>query len=305
MNKFFLVICCLFLTVSFEIKLQAQNNVISESERRELEERFKKLKTFYIADDGTVVYNISVNETQDESQNNDITKTETTPAKQKPARIKVKVNVNEEGEYVVKTEEPDYTLNEVQELDPVHESVIYSANTEEEESETPTVNRATGAEVMSEFGLSPSKENPQPQVKKAEASATKRTVKKQEPNLKSLEEATLVVEDILEALRKEQSQNNIRRKNSIQGRLSGGVNAVRQGRNTYNFTEYSDNESRVDDDVTASEEDSGTPTYYINGVKSDESEYKKLKSKDILKRQRRVSRSNPHGEWWVETRVQK
>ncbi len=301
MNKFFLVICYLFLTVSFGVKLQAQNNVISEGERRELEERFKKLKTFYIADDGTVVYNLSANETQNDSLNNNTTKQETTPVKKEPTRVKVKVDVNEDGEYVVKTEEPDYTLNEAQELDPVHESIIYSASTEEIETETPVVNRATGAEVMSEFGLSPSKGKSQ--VKKGETPSTKRIVKKQEPNLKSLEEATLVVEDILETLRKEQSQNNIKRKNSIQGRLSGGVNSVKQGRNTYDLTEYSD-ESKTDD-IADVGEDYDTPTYYINGVKSDETEYKKLKSKDIHKRQRKVSRSNPHGEWWVETRVQK
>lgn len=293
MNKKTLVIYCLLLVVGFGIKLQAQSNVISEEERRELEERFKKLKTFYIADDGTVVYNPVVEEAQ-----NGTSETNEVFVKKQPARVKVKVNVNEDGEYVVKTEEPDYTLNEREELYPVHESVVYSVSAEADEADVPAVvNRATGAEITS------SSSKVKPQVRKEESTPSKRTVKKQEPNLKSLEEAVLVVEDILETLRKEQSLNNTKRKNSIQGRLSGGVNSVRQSKNTYDLSEYTSEINSEDDTVT--EEESDSPTYYINGVRSDESEYKKLKSKDILKRQRKVSKTNPHGEWWVETRVQK
>lgn len=299
MNTRIIIIFALLSLIGLRAVSIAQN-VISDEERRQLEERFKELKTFYIADDGTVVFNHTAAE---ESEDGQATQAQQQGAsKQQPARVKVKVNVNEDGEYVVTTEkEEDYSYIENEsELYPVHESVLYTEEEKQDNNQSAVVGFATGEEIMRESSRSEKSVNAS--AKNEEKTTKVRAPKKNEPNLKSIEEATMVVEDILESLRKQQKQLNSQgRRGSMSDKIAGGVSSVRRDKYTHDLG-YMQEDTTENNDVV--EEGDGVPTYYINGVKSEEAEFKKLKTRDILKKERKISKSNPHGEWWVETRVQ-
>lgn len=263
-----ILLICLPLT----IKGQAQSS-ISIEERMELEKKFSKLKTFYIDDDGTVVYNYESDET---------TKEEEVPSKAKQDRVKVTVNINEDGEYVVTKEQPNYSLTEQDtQLESIPENIqikdTFENNRLEKEVETAKevvsdTNKISGEALESDSVTTTSK---------------RKILKRKEPT-KTLEETALELEDLIAEYKRIQDQSK-RRNNSLSSRLSGGVdNSIRK--------DYSHNLSDLDGGTEVNEEEI-EPAYYINGVEVDASEFKKLKDENIRLKERRRN-----GDWWVQTK---
>lgn len=332
MSKNSVIIVFLSFLLFIPLLVRSQST-ISDTEKKELENRFKALKTYYIRDDGTVAFYTtktsdatenSNSESQDAASNPSSVGIEVKPAPKTPAskkdqgRVKVKVSVDASGDYVVSKEEPEIVLT--------HPSIIKDEEPEEIVVETPIIFEAVKVEEPKT--VHPEPESPKPVTAKAEVQTTKSepksasksttvsskaaavesttsgskktrdVFKRKESSYKTLEEAAMAVDDLLEQLKKErENEKNATRRNSLSNRMSGGIDgSLRQNSdNGYYVEKKSDN---VDDNILTSTE----PTYYINGIRATAEAYKLLETKDILRKERRVSDANPHGEWWIETR---
>lgn len=252
----------LFICLPLTIKGQAQSS-ISLEERMELEKKFSGLKTFYIDNDGTVVYSYGDNATA-----------EPVPEKTKQDRVKVTVNINEEGEYVVTKEQPNYTLAEEDtRLYSIPENIQIKDDFEINEPEkTNTSSDTTGTSLGNNTDNN-------------RANTRQKTLKRREPS-KTAEETALELDDLISEYKRMQELSK-RRNNSLSSRLSGGVdNNLRR--------DY----SHILDSENTDEKDEGSePTYYINGVEASIDEFNKLKEGDIRLKERRRN-----GDWWVQTK---
>lgn len=257
---FILLICFPSIVLS-----QTQTS-ISAGERLELEKKFQALKTYYIDDDGTVVYRYSDNASEEEAQQ---------PAQKAPSRVKVKVQVDEEGSYVVTTEQPDYTISENDsKLHSIPENIQLKDDLEKKEIE---------------------KEHQKLKSSRVQKETSARKASRRESSYKSLEEAAMDLDDLINEYKRMQNQAQNKRGNSLSKKLSGGVDS--SIRRDYS-KEFADDDDGVEEDHSYGSE----PTYYINGVQVEAEEYKKLKPEDIRHKERRASKANPNGEWWVQTK---
>lgn len=268
----------LFLLIYLPNTISAQSQtVISAEDRRELEKKFQELKTFYIDDDGTVVYRYNgTASTQQEEQ---------IPEKSTKSRVKIKVNIDEDGEYVITTEQPDYTFSKSEsELQSIPENIQIKDDLEKQKTD----DSSKADEAKSNIDLTNTNRN-------AEDLLDKKNSSRRESRYKSLEEAALDLEDLINEYKRAQGQNR-RANNSLSRKLSGGVDSsIRK-----DYTQTLMDENAIYEEESESYGDE--PTYYVNGVKVEVSEYKKLKPEDIRTKERRASKVNPNGEWWVQTR---
>jgi len=266
----------LFIYLPLAITAQTET-VISSEEKRDLEKKFQGLKTFYIDSDGTVVYRYNETST---------TEPEQAATDNKQNRVKVKVNINEDGEYVVTTEQPDYTFSDSEsELHSIPENIQIKDDFEKKKTEK--IDKEVYLESLEDFDTDDNDQIIDIPKRKA--------LSKKEPTYKTLEEAALALEDLISQYKQQQSQSRNRGGSSLSKKASGGVDSSIRREYTQNFP---------DEDTPEYEEVSNgsEPTYYINGVKADAQEYNKLKPEDIRRKERRASKTNPNGEWWVQTR---
>lgn len=131
---------------------------------------------------------------------------------------------------------------------------------------------------------------------------------------KTMEEAALAVEALLDDLRKEQAQTTSA--GSMSSRLSGGAGrtTLRKKPSTnpsYSSTNSDNTASAIIQSASIIEnEDSefGTePTYYINGKEVDKIEVNKLRKKEIINKEVRTRNTvsgNPNGEVWYEVKYE-
>lgn len=273
---------------------------ISAEEKRRLENQFKDLKTFYIADDGTVVYQQPVggDSTQQTSTPTAFQFSETSrqdSASESGSRHEVAVEesntagattaLNLSTEYYSDTESVSntgkvYYSKEANYL-PVQTQVVV-------EVQNNNVN-TTENESLAEI------DDSEPIVK--HSVFRKKEIKS---SYNSLEEAAMAVDAKLEELMKEQqSLKSTGRRSSM-----SSINSVKDVRNMRrSSSSYSSNTSDLPSSATLSRDTNanGEAVYYINGVMVTKEDIDRLKSNEILKKQIKSGRTNPNGEIWVET----
>ncbi|GAB6012964.1 hypothetical protein [Viscerimonas tarda] len=289
MNKTIWVICIAVAFGCSPLFLSAYNSGekgISAEEKASLEKRFQGLGNFYIDDDGAVVF-------QQTTENVE------TPQ----AKAKIKVSVNEYGEYVVTSEEPatEYsdsappaTISYGEKLEPVIESV----------SELAVVNDAVDYQNIQPAAISTASVNDPKEVvesnKKKVETPTKSASTKRETSYKSMEEAILDVDQLIEELKKQSSQAN-KGKAPLSQKVSGSVDGSLRNK-SYNFKDLDDSSEEEVVVENGDAENDGLPTYYINNIVSTKKDVDNLKKSDILKKVIKRSKSNPNGEWRIETK---
>lgn len=141
------------------------------------------------------------------------------------------------------------------------------------------------------------------------------TYEKRPSTYKSIEEAALAVDAMIEELKKNQTQTSGAR--SMSSRLSTGANraSLRKKPISSSFSSsYGYSTTPVSKPgtstttTTANEIDSAwgdEPTYYINGTEVDRSDVDVLRKKDIIRKEfkiRNTASGNPNGEVWYEVR---
>lgn len=140
---------------------------------------------------------------------------------------------------------------------------------------------------------------------------SERGYEKRQPQYKSIEEAALAVEEMIDELKKKQSQTTTAK--SMSSRLSTGANraALRKkplSNSTMNASGYGYTDTSAQpkpaETVQAPDNDWGEePTYYINGTEVERADVEQLKKKDIVNKQfkiRNTTSGNPNGEVWYE-----
>lgn len=295
-----------------------QTEGINSEEKKRLEEKFKALKTFYIDDDGVVVY-YPAGTTPTHSNNQKQTK-----AADPMSDVTVKVSLNDEGEYVVSSNSQEF--NQALSSTPVTEPSKETVTTEntfsfpEPEDVKPVVTEKIETEIVKEstnpFIIKKAekievadetvKEFTEEQIAEEQEAPVQSPGKLTGTKYKTLEEAAMAVDATLELLKKQQAQNQAEEKggaSSLSRMITGSVGGALRKSNPYKFDGENLNESGAASTETESQDyNNGEPTYYINGVRVEQSEVEKLKQKDIIRKERKRSKSNPNGEEWIETR---
>jgi len=297
----------------------AQSSKINNDEKKRLENQFKALKTFYINEDGLVVYQKQGNETEvidddkveynsagdtltvyvkDPSESNHEENTITTDFYDIPA--------TEYSEPVSVDNTYDTPFVNKQPLNPLFikkeaktPDMIVVDNSLEEEIP------ATQEETENTPILSVNTEEEEEGESFDEETTTKKSVfDKRTSKYKTMEEAALAVEALLEDLKKEQAQTS--NSGSMSSRLSGGAKSSLRKKPTSNSSTPSYSSTQVSQTANSSYSDFGDePTYYINGRIANKEEIDLLKKKDIVNRQirtRNTQSGNPNGEIWYEVK---
>lgn len=322
----------------------SRSTKIDENEKKRLENQFKALNTFYIDDDGLVVYQKQESSTPQSQEETPASTTSNTSSASK----NVKSQESEE-QHLVKEE------NERPRSVPV-ERAIQNSNHQTSipsEVQTPAANRAPVLSgVIKKEALRPTEttvstarvseptesrsvknspiefqqreeELPQPETKVVAAKTkdttpAKSTTKKasvfdkknRASQYRTMEEAALAVEALLDDLRKEQAQTTSA--GSMSSRLSGGAgrSTLRKKPTTnpsYNSSDsYSSAPNKSQTIVEVEESPFGDePTYYINGKEVDRIEVNRLRRKEIISKEVRTRNTvsgNPNGEVWYEVK---
>ena len=321
----------------------SRSTKIDENEKKRLENQFKALNTFYINDDGLVVYqtqgNDSASEDKTEGRTDTINETASSSEQAKsegsnenyPKKNENKKTINTYTEEThsrpnTPTTESTATNTIAPEKTYVRSSIIKKvalrpteANNENESNATETVQKPV---TIINSPISPVDEEPKSTLVRAdskeknqnEKTPKKTSVfdkKKRPSQYKTMEEAALAVEALLDDLRKEQAQTTSA--GSMSSRLSGGagkgtlrkkaaVSPSFSASNSYNYTTPSKTTDLIDEENS---EFGIEPTYYINGKEVDKIEINRLRKKEIINKEVRtrntVSR-NPNGEVWYEVK---
>lgn len=335
----------------------SRSTKIDENEKKRLENQFKSLNTFYINDDGLVVYQ---NQGSSTTQKEEETPADTTPHTTSTPQI-VKAEESE-GNYLIKDDSEDTKITPIekplstrivssaepirteattQEKAPVRSSIIRkealkptevlshkeSANNNTIEKNTEAGTRSTAiknspitlANEEQADNVTVSKMNSNNNQISKEANKTAQTKssskktsvfnKKYTPQYKTMEEAALAVEALLEDLRKEQAQTTSA--GSMSSRLSGGAGRATLRKKPATSPSYANNNSdntttskaNVVDEETS--EFGNEPTYFINGKEVDKIEVNRLRKKEIINKEVRTRNTvsgNPNGEVWYEVK---
>lgn len=300
-----------------------KNSGINEAEKKRLESQFKELKTFYINDDGLVVYHPGAEPSVD-TQNNDTNNNADYTQAESP------VSAQETGE----SEE----RNLIEDYQPTRSSVTSASGVvslskkavNHNDSKTIDIPAAENTVVdTQETGIEAEKNTVETKVantksenkdEKKVASTEKKSIfdksKQKERQYKTLEEAALAAQALLDNLKKEQSHSNNSR--SMSSRLAQGAKSTLRKKPLSSSSPY-DPYASIDDQSAQNKsmsisttlegeyisEFGDEPTYYINGQEADKSEVDKLRKKDIVSKEVRVRNTiskNPNGEVWYEVR---
>ena len=299
---FFVLAICLPASV---LAQSTQTDGISADEKKRLEERFKALKTYYIDDDGTVVYI--------PDKNNKSSNTKTVTGADTLADATTKANENESE---ASTQNNSFNAL-IGASEPILEEDVLRSNPEPEEVRPvftrPVENTVVEEKIddlFSEPVITKSKAETAVSVAKektGEENAIARGPKKAtEVKYKTIEEASMAVDATLEMLKKQQTQSQMDEKKASLSRMitGGGGSVLRKTNSSYKLLdEIPDNAiSNLTPEKENTTDYGDEPTYYINGVKVDRTEVEKLKQKDIIRKERKRSSTNPNGEEWIETR---
>lgn len=273
---------------------------ISAEEKRRLENQFKDLKTFYIADDGTVVYQQPVG--------GDSTQQTSIPTAYQFSETSRQDSASESGSIHEVVVEESNTAGAITALNLSTESysdtesisntgkVYYSKEANYLPVQTQVVVEVQNNNVNTAENESLTEiDNSEPIVK--HSVFRKKEIKS---SYNSLEEAAMAVDAKLEELMKEQqSLKSTGRRSSM-----SSINSVKDVRNMRrSSSSYSSNTSDLPSSATLSRDTNanGEAVYYINGVMVTKEDIDRLKSNEILKKQIKSGRTNPNGEIWVET----
>lgn len=316
--RFLIIILLLFCATL----VSAQSSGIDENEKRRLENQFKALKTFYINEDGLVVYQKQGNETEviDDVEYNQEGDTLTVYVKNESEQVSddhLAID-EEEAHETAATVQPSSNVSKVINTDgvvsiskqPINPLFIKKEARRTEaiaDNDSYTEERSIEETEISDSSLL----DPDTHTELAEesfdedASRRKSVFDKRPSKYKTMEEAALAVEALLDDLRKEQAQSS--NSGSMSSRLSGGVRSTLRkrpvsGNNSY---QYSPNQSSQIVNNNSASEFGNEPTYYINGRLADKAEIDQLRKKDIINRQirtRNTTSGNPNGEIWYEVR---
>ncbi|WP_146212697.1 hypothetical protein [Dysgonomonas alginatilytica] len=324
----------------------SRSTKIDENEKKRLENQFKTLNNFYIDDDGLVVYQTQENQSSKSQEETPVTttgKTSSASENVKSQESEKQHSKKEESPKAKSTpiEKPinnPQTVSSNESQAPATNRASTSSGIIRKEALRPTeaitdtraserVSTETGSETRtiknSPIITQQREELPQPETKLAEtntkntapakSTAKKSSVfdKKVKPSqFKTMEEAALAVEALLEDLRKEQSQTTSA--GSMSSRLSGGA-----GRSTlrkkpatnpsYNTDSSSEATPKKNQTIIEEEESpfGNEPTYYINGKEVDRVEVNRLRKKEIISKEVRTRNTvsgNPNGEVWYEVK---
>lgn len=329
--KFLTILVLLFITTfAFGQNYGGGSHKIDDSEKRRLENQFKALGTFYIDDSGLVVYQ------KQESDNTENSSQEV--KKEEPKRSESSMKVNKDKEQsenipvVVKRtaqkesasdSEVNATPNLYADKAPVNMGYIKKTTKVETAG---FENKKTEKAEPKEASLKNQKDNLSTpvEVEKSEDVKPKTTSSKSKKNsvlnqkraskYKTMEEAALAVEALLEELKKEQVQTTS--SGSMSSKLSRGVNKnlrKKAGVNSsgnYGMDSYSSNvvvkkQETSFDDFDSDSEFGSQPSYFINGKQVEKIEVNKLRKKDIINKEIRVRNTvtgNPNGEVWYEVK---
>lgn len=318
---------------------------IDENEKKRLENQFKALNTFYINDDGLVVYqtqgNHSASEDKTEEHTDTINETATPSEQVKAEDSNENYPIKNENKKTVNTytEEPLSRQNtsitestETKAVAPektyVRSNIIKKAALTPAETEANKDNANIPTEIVREpvtiinSPISTVDEGPKStlvttdskETNQKEKTSKKSSVfdkKKRPSQYKTMEEAALAVEALLDDLRKEQAQTTSA--GSMSSRLSGGAGKATLRKkaatapsfstaNSYNNITAAKTSDFIDDENS---EFGIEPTYYINGKEVSKVEINRLRKKEIINKEVRtrntVSR-NPNGEVWYEVK---
>lgn len=334
----------------------SRSTKIDENEKKRLENQFKSLNTFYINDDGLVVYQTQGNSTIQKKEENQSDTTDNTASAPQNTKIK-----EDEGSYLIKEDnletqaapierpmskrvnssaevtktETNYkekaparagiirkeALKPTEVLsnrEPVNNNNKVEANTETEIKSLTIKNSPItfGSEEQTDNTPKAITNNTQPKTEANKTGQTKSTQKKSSvfnknkytSQYKTMEEAALAVEALLEDLRKEQAQTTSA--GSMSSRLSGGAGRASLRKKPVTSPSYSNNtdNTSINTATVIDEETSefgNEPTYFINGKEVDKIEVNRLRKKEIINKEVRTRNTvsgNPNGEVWYEVK---
>lgn len=333
----FLTTLILLSSVSF-IFAQDYNsgNKIDEQEKKRLENQFKALKTFYIDDQGLVVYQKQDNnsaeytdyqeETSDRSTTTEGSYNSQTIDNTDNSYQTISVIENTSNDVEYSSSNNTSTTDDAQPsgstglfvnkkpIDPVSTIPNKEVPAKNVEKETQPVTSSKAEKSVSEHKQTASTETSAPSENKTVKTSSKKSVFDKKPSrYKTMEEAALAVESLLEDLKKEQVQSSSNSK-SMSSRLSRGAGNTSLRKkptsggyivNEVSAITYPESSSSTIEtiDNSSSYELEGEPTYYINGRQVDKLEITKLKKKNIINREiktRNTTSGNPNGEIWYE-----
>ncbi|QIK59910.1 hypothetical protein G7050_08745 [Dysgonomonas sp. HDW5A] len=335
----------------------SRSTKIDENEKKRLENQFKSLNTFYINDDGLVVYQTqssSTTQKEEETPADTTSHTTSTPQNVKTEESESNYLIKDDSEdtkitpiekplstRIVSPAEPIRTEATTQEKAPVRSSIIRkealkptevlshkeSASNNATETNTEVGTRSTtiknspitlaNEEQADNVTVTKVNTNNNQISKEANKTAQTKTTskktsvfnKKYTPQYKTMEEAALAVEALLEDLRKEQAQTTSA--GSMSSRLSGGAGRATLRKKPATNPSYANNNSdntttnitNVVDEETS--EFGHEPTYFINGKEVDKIEVNRLRKKEIINKEVRTRNTvsgNPNGEVWYEVK---
>ncbi|MDU1905687.1 MAG: hypothetical protein E6772_12975 [Dysgonomonas sp.] len=297
----------------------AQSSKINNDEKKRLENQFKALKTFYINEDGLVVYQKQGNEAEviddDKVEYNNTGDTLTVYVKdasesnheENTTTDFYDIPATEYSEPVSVDNTYDTPFINKQPLNPLFikkeaktPDMIVVDNSSEEE--IPVVQKETISSPVLSANTNEAEE--ESEIFEEETPTKKSVFDKKTSKYKTMEEAALAVEALLEDLKKEQAQ--IGNSGSMSSRLSGGVRSSLRKKPASSSSTPRYSSTQASQTSNSSYSDFGDePTYYINGRIADKEEIDLLKKKDIVNRQirtRNTQSGNPNGEIWYEVK---
>lgn len=313
---------------------ESRSTKIDENEKKRLENQFKALNTFYINDDGLVVYQTQGNST---SQDNKEESADTIRVTSSVPSEKVRATEGNDNYSTPKeskettntytpTEEPNIIEKTAPEKAYARPNIIKKIALRPTEADTSTATEASQTKIVESAAIKNSPitavdEEPKSTLVKLDSdkSDQKKTTskkasvfdkKKYTPQYKTMEEAALAVEALLEDLRKEQSQTTSA--GSMSSRLSGGAGRAtlrKKAAVSPSYSSTNSNNAKTKTPELINEEENSEfgiePTYYINGKEVDKIEINKLRKKEIINKEVRTRNTvsgNPNGEVWYEVK---
>lgn len=315
----------------------SRSTKIDENEKKRLENQFKALNTFYINDDGLVVYQTQPNS----ASQKDNTSSSDNKAKEENGQYLIKEESDDHNQKVSSSNNQPYkerTERQSSQRAPISSNIIKkealkpsdttdnreitnnktkSSYKEKEETSSSNIRNSPirladddQKEASSSSNLADKADIEANKAKQISKKSSVFNKNKRPSQYKTMEEAALAVEALLEDLRKEQAQTTSA--GSMSSRLSGGAGRATLRKRPATNPSYSNTSSNeptsnknqmvVDDEVS---EFGYEPSYFINGKEVDKVEVNRLRRQQIINKEVRTRNTvtgNPNGEIWYEVK---
>lgn len=300
---------------------------IDEKEKRRIENQYKSLTNFYVDDDGLVVYQPQSNSStenlessssskavQTESNINDSQYSSEKTEKTSTTKVVSKIDSPDENSVVANDKSPVRPAIIKKEVVKISEVSSVDKSTDKEDEVDLAVKKKTVVHIE-ENDVDGDLEVKTVKTTKTEKKESKKTSvfdkKKYTPQYKTMEEAALAVEALLEELKKDQVKST--GAGSMSSRLSGGAGRAtlrKKPASNLSFstvsTSSNSRENNAFGEVDLSTSEFGYhPTYYINGKEVEKVEVDRLRKKEIITKEvrtRNTASGNPNGEIWYEVK---